>query len=177
MSKLTSIIGLVLLGSALNAAEISFQAADVQIDDGDTIIIPIDGKPVSIQLLGIDAPEDKENPKLLLDIKRTGLQREQLTALGKAATEHLDRLIKVSGSLLIDVENAHKDRYGRLNAMVKDTKGGTLNQAMVADGYAIGLLTGTPDLDKALGKLQQEAKANKRGLWTEAVMESWAGAQ
>lgn len=173
-TRIAQALGLLLLGANLQAAEIAIPAAEVQVEDGDTIIIPLNGKQEHIQLLGIDAPEDKENPKLLLDIKRTGLQRTALLPLGQAATEHLGKLIQASGQVRIDLEGAMKDRYGRLNLLVKDDQGNSLNESMVADGYAIGLLTSDQALNKTLQTLQNDAKANKRGLWTQEDTSLWA---
>jgi endonuclease YncB( thermonuclease family) len=175
IKPLSNLIGLLIITASASsaAAPLMIQATAVEVEDGDTIIIPINGKAEHVQLLGIDAPEDKENPKLLMDIKRTGLQREALIPLGQAATEHLTSLIKASGVIAIELEGAQKDRYGRLNLVVKDSKGGSLNQSMVEDGYAISLMTSDQEQTKALANLQTTARAKHRGLWSHAATASW----
>jgi endonuclease YncB( thermonuclease family) len=173
MSKIAQAMALLLFGACVQATEIAIPAADVEVEDGDTIIIKLDGKQTHIQLSGIDAPEDKDNPKLALDIKRTGLEHLALVSLGQAATEHLTKLIQASDQVLIDLEGAEKDRYGRLNLLVKDSQGNSLNETMVKDGYAIGLKTA----NQTFKDLQEAARTNKLGLWAKPETATWADSQ
>lgn len=173
MNQTIKAMALLLFGASIQAAEIVIPAADIEVEDGDTIIIKLDGKQEHIQLSEIDAPEDKDNPKLALDIKRTGLERQALVSLGQAATEHLGKLIQASGQVLIDLEGAEKDRYGRLNLPVKDDQGNSLNETMVKDGYAIGLKTA----NQTFKDLQETARTNKLGLWAKPETTTWADSQ
>ncbi len=60
-----------------------------KIEDGDTIVVKIDGQSKRIQLSGIDAPEDTVNPKFKLDLKTRGLNKQELLGLGNAASDFL----------------------------------------------------------------------------------------
>lgn len=159
------------------AGESSFRVQSIE--DGDTLVVEISGKAERIQLLGIDAPEDTENPKLERDLQRTGLEKQTLLAIGEEATQHLatlvapDQLVKLAGEL------NKRDRYGRISVIVYSADGRSLNEAMVKQGYAIllgrfPLEAGFKDRLKESGK---EAITNKQGLWKThpAVVNAWSG--
>ena len=61
----------------------------IQVEDGDTLLITFPDGVRRVQLSGIDAPEDKENPKFAVDLKRTALAKDTLLELGATATGHL----------------------------------------------------------------------------------------
>ena len=65
-----------------------------KVEDGDTLVLDVGGQSTRLQLLGIDAPEDVVNPKLEIDLKRTGLSEEALLKLGRQASNHLRELVK-----------------------------------------------------------------------------------
>ncbi len=130
----------------------------VEVEDGDTLLVMLNGAPTRIQLAGIDAPEDKPNPKFNLDLRRTGLPAEKLLALGRAATLYLRKLAPPGSTLTLDGDLHKKDRYGRIVLTVRTADGRSLNERMVADGYARAL-------GPAYLALQKEAQQNHRGLW------------
>lgn len=150
-----------------------------KVEDGDTLVVMHEGKTLRLQLKGIDAPEDVDNAKLQRDIKTTGLEAEALLKLGRSATRHLE--ILAPKGQFIGVEGAldKPDRYGRIPVMVFDRVGRSLNDAMVAGGYATVLRYGKPDeaLKSRLERLEAEAIKARRGLWgkqREAAM-AWSG--
>ncbi|MBF0220026.1 MAG: thermonuclease family protein [Gammaproteobacteria bacterium] len=142
------------------------------IEDGDTVIVDgLQQNGLRLQLLGIDAPEDSNNAKLLSDSKRMGVATTDLIPLGSSATAHLKTLLKLGDQVSVEADPSGIDRYGRLPASVfrhGDTL--SLNEMMVRDGYAI-LLTKPPlevihkPFAKRLQQLQNEAVAAPRGLW------------
>ena len=148
------------------------------IEDGDTLVIQYKGKSQRVQLVGIDAPEDTQNPKLNLDSKRKNIEKSDLLTLGRLATEHLKILIKAGQSVSLKGNLTQKDKYNRLPAVVLNEKGESLNQSMVKDGYAL-LLTRFPlneNIRSNLAKAEKQARSDKTGLWgshTE-LMEKWS---
>ncbi|MEW8461343.1 MAG: hypothetical protein AB2653_13640, partial [Candidatus Thiodiazotropha endolucinida] len=71
----------------------TIQAENITVEDGDTLIISFaDGKE-RVQLMDIDAPEDTENAKFKLDMRRTGMDYDTLFSLGAIATQHLVKRI------------------------------------------------------------------------------------
>lgn len=150
-----------------------------QVEDGDTLVIEIDGKPERIQLRGIDAPEDTRNPKLTRDIQRTELSEEALLNLGKQATEHLKSLITPGQQVRLTGDLTQRDKYGRISLIITNTNNHSINETMVADGYAI-ILKRQPLEEAFKSRLKQQeadAIAGKCGLWGEYREDamSWSG--
>ncbi|BAO45591.1 micrococcal nuclease [Thiolapillus brandeum] len=108
----------------------------IEIIDGDTLRVSVSGKPVQVQLKGIDAPEDTSNPKLEFDMERSGLDQASLLEMGQAATTHLKTLVKPGQQVSTPIDLEDRDRYGRFTAVVYAGSETSLNQAMVQDGYA-----------------------------------------
>ena len=150
-----------------------------KIEDGDTIVVLLNGKPERLQLQGIDAPEDVENAKLQRDIKVTGLEPATLLPLGRAASRHLQSLAKPGDTLQVSGHFGQRDRYGRILVVAEGAAGRSLNEQMVQDGYAVVTRYGTMEaaLKAQLERAESEAIALKRGLWGEApeVALSWSG--
>ena len=149
-------------GAALIPVEI------LKVEDGDTLLVNLKGEEVRIQLQGIDAPEDTANPKLTVDMKRTGLSAETLLPLGEAATAHLESLVETGNHVVFSGNPDARDRYGRLPGEVLTREGLSLNAAMVADGYARILKSrGTPaELLQRLQMVWEVARDKKPGLWS-----------
>ncbi len=139
----------------------------LKVEDGDTLLLEIAGEPVRVQLLGIDAPEDTENPKFKLDLKKTEMEPEQLKQLGTAATGHLQSLVAVGEIVTIQGDIREKDRYGRVPAIVSNAAGRALPDAMVQDGYAIALELTERDYayGRRLDRLERFSRKSNNGLW------------
>ena len=144
--------------------EAKLSAEAILAEDGDTLQVNIAGSTLRIQLSGIDAPEDRENPKFKVDRQRTGLDDESLLALGVIATEHLRRLLRGDQMFELRYDPAHPDRYGRIPGELFDGEGVSLNRRMVSDGYAIALPSPGTDAG-GYAELQRQAREEKRGLW------------
>jgi len=137
------------------------------VEDGDTLVIQYKGKSQRVQLIGINAPEDTQNPKLNLDSKSKKITKADLLAIGKLATDHLKTLIKAGDEVTLEGNLTQKDKYNRLPAIVLTEKNESLNHSMVTDGYAL-LLTRFPlddDLKNSLEQAQKKAQSDKNGLW------------
>jgi micrococcal nuclease len=149
------------------------------IDDGDTInIIDLDGESRRIQLSGIDAPEDTDNAKLELDIKKKGLSEESLLEIGELATNFLKSEVAAGQKVTLQGDLNQRDQYGRTPAIVINEKGKSLNLIMVREGYAI-LLTRYPLDEKfksTLEEAEQHARSSKNGLWGSHpdIMAKWS---
>ncbi len=150
------------------------------IEDGDTItIINLDGESRRIQLSGIDAPEDTENAKLKLDIRKKGLSKQTLLEIGELATSFLKSKVAAGQKVSLQGDLSQRDKYGRIPAIVINEKGSSLNLLMVREGYAI-LLKRYP-LEKkfkaALEEAQQHARSSNSGLWKShpEIMATWSG--
>jgi endonuclease YncB( thermonuclease family) len=173
------LFSIAILAPCAMAGEILLQVGDIEIEDGDTLIVSAsDDERLKIQLTGIDAPEDRDNPKLAVDLKRTGLERERLLELGQAATQELNSIITSLAPLTLHFDPADRDRYGRIPGVLIDAKGNSVAERMVANGYAIALKKGVPgELSQHFAQLQQEALDTGSGLWGLYPQASrrWAG--
>jgi micrococcal nuclease len=137
-----------------------------KIEDGDTIVVKIDGKSQRIQLAGIDAPEDTENPKFKLDVKTKGINEVDLLGIGQAATTYLKSQLAAGEKVTFQDKLAKPDKYGRIPAIVL-LHHESLNLRMVQQGYAVVLnrypLEAT--FKSALEKAEKQARSSKKGLW------------
>ena len=171
------LFGLMSLSCSILAADDYYEVQTIE--DGDTLKLEIEGKSERIQLRGIDAPESVKNPKLERDIQRTRLTADELLTLGRAASEHLSRLAAPGTQVSFKGDLGQRDRYGRISAILEDGSGQSINEAMVADGFAVTLLD--PGLPKTLGERLKQAEAqarkNKSGIWGTHPINSalWAG--
>jgi endonuclease YncB( thermonuclease family) len=122
-----------------------FHAKVIGITDGDTLTVLKAKHQVKIRLNGIDAPESGQ------DFGSRAKQAASDRAFGKEVT----------------VRVLDKDRYGRTVADTILPNGKSLNQEMVREGMAWWYRHYAP-ADQTLAKLEHEAKAAKRGLWSQA---------
>ena len=170
---------LLLFSSLLIAA--GTQVELVKVEDADTLVVKLDGREDRIQLLGMDAPEDTQNPKLKVDMARTGLTAGELLPLGHEATEYLRALVKPGDMLLLSGDLKKRDRYGRIGAEVTMTNGLSINTTLVAAGYARPLKPETPpqELRDRLQQAWLQAREQKLGLWASqpAAFQAWVKAQ
>ncbi len=139
------------------------------VEDGDTLLVELDGQAQRIQLLGIDAPENADNPKLKHDMEKSGLEKARLLALGQAATEHLQSLVAAGDEVVITGDLKSKDRYGRILAQVRNREGQILGETMIQAGYAIALPRSQFPAQQAymrrLDRLERFARKANNGLW------------
>ncbi len=151
----------------------------IEVEDGDTLVVDLAGKEERIQLLGVDAPEDTQNPKLKHDMRRTGLDAAQLLPAGQAATQYLKFLVQPGAALTLSGRLKQRDRYGRISTQVFSATGVSLNQAMVAAGHARPLRSGAipKTLKQALEEAYITAKSTRQGSWESYadVFGIWAG--
>ncbi|WP_456448354.1 thermonuclease family protein [Thiolapillus sp.] len=175
--KLTPL--LLLLFSATGYAQAYLDV--IEVIDGDTLRVSVSGKPVQVQLKGIDAPEDTNNPKLDFDMERTGLSKDALLDMGKAATAHLKAMVKPGQQISTPMDLEDRDRYGRFTAVVYISSEISLNESMVRDGFAHPLKPQTLDkpLRQRLEEAWGEAREKQSGLFTshKQDFETWLKAQ
>jgi micrococcal nuclease len=174
MNKNILLLATLIAASPLATGGEGYRYPLVEVEDGDTVTIRVAGKIKRLQLAGIDAPEDRPNPKLTRDLGRTGLDTETLLALGRAATAHLRQLARAGDTLTVMGDLDASDRYGRIPVLIY--KGdSSLNAAMVADGYAVvlGRVPVAPETESGLSALQQRAQDGKQGLWGSHAVATW----
>lgn len=121
----------------------NFQCKVVGVLDGDTVdCLKEYNQKIRIRLASIDAPEKSQ-------------------AFGQKAKQHLSNYV-YGKNVIASIEN--KDRYGRqIGEIFTDDSPYSVNYLMVKDGYAWAYERYTRD--RAYITAQQQAKADKAGLW------------
>ena len=173
----TLLLCLFLVPGPAGADEYPVPPGGLHVEDGDTVLIEFDGKEQRVQLEGIDAPEDGDNPKLQRDLARTGLERERLLALGRLSTEYLRRLTRIGEPYSLHYAPDRRDRYGRIVGDLRDARGRSLSETILVGGYAIVANRTDTDLAERLRPLEAEAERSRVGLWAldPEATRAWAG--
>jgi micrococcal nuclease len=85
-----------------------------RVSNGDTVVLRFPhGRRERTRLIGLDAPESREGPKLTRDAERTGRDRATIQALGQDAAAFTRRLLP-EGTSEVESEVEKRDRHGRL---------------------------------------------------------------
>lgn len=125
----------------------------VQVRDGDTIVVSMDGRRENVRLLGVDTPE--------MNYKKGEPDEGALAAT-------LFTREKVEGArvaLLPDPLNQDRDHYGRLLRYVYLPDGAILNHELVRNGYGFAFLEFPLAKREQLVEAEIEARNAGRGLW------------
>lgn len=119
-------------------------ATVISVGDGDTIRVRMNGKPITVRLACIDAPETAQQP------------------YGQQARSYLQQRLPLGST--VTLEQKTTDRYGRLVAEVFN--GININLAMVEDGQAFVYRQYLSGCD-AKEYLEAEFRASRRryGVW------------
>lgn len=121
--------------------------------DGDTIELDNGEK---VRYIGINTPES-------VDPERS------VECFGKEAAEFNKKLVE-GKKVILTSDISDKDKYGRLLRFVFLEDGTFINKVLVQEGYAF-VATYPPDVAKQdiFREAQQEARSEKRGLWSETT--------
>lgn len=130
------------------------QYAVVEVLDGDTILVKMDGREETIRMIGIDTPE-------------THHPSRPVQCFGKAAGNNLAKLIGFSAVRLeADPLSQNRDRYNRLLRYVYLPEGTLLNAKQIEQGFAFAYLSFPFSKSEEFKKLEVQAQAAGRGLWS-----------
>ena len=138
------------------------------ITDGDTIVIRLQGYKEKVQLIGIDAPECRPNPKAEGNVIRTGVYLRTINEICQSATRYVKSVLKSGDHVNIELDVQKRDWHGRLLGYVWIQDGRLLNEEIIRAGFA-GLMTYPPNI-RHLRRLQEayrDAREAKRGLWSD----------
>ena len=104
---------------------------------------------IKLRMLGIDAPETQQQD------------------WGKKATEFLKQELTDDKYIFIETDIEPRDRYGRLLAYVYDSKGISINEKMLREGYAELLILGANDKYATSFKAAEAyAKQHELNIWS-----------
>lgn len=133
----------------------------VNVVDGDTIDVELNGIKQRVRLLGIDTPESVD-------------PRKPIECFGKeASSKTAEIVLNKSVKLESDETQSDKDKYKRLLRYVFLEDGTFVNELLIKEGYAHEYTYDAPYKYQAEFKLAQtQAQTNKKGLWADAVCQS-----
>lgn len=124
-----------------------------QFEDGDTIIVDMNGTEEKVRFIGIDTPETKD-------------PRKPVQCFGKAASQFTKNLIGQNPVRLeADPTNTNRDRYNRLLRYVYLPDGTFVNLEIVKQGYGFAYLGFPVQKLEEIKAAQAEARSLNRGLW------------
>lgn len=125
----------------------------VRFDDGDTIMVEMDGKEETVRFIGVDTPEVKD-------------PRKPVHCFGKAASAFTKQLIgEQSIRLEADPENTNRDRYNRLLRYVYLSDGTLVNAEIIKQGYGSAYVSFPFTKKEEFKAYETEARQANRGLW------------
>ncbi len=132
--------------------------------DGDTIKLE-NGQ--HVRLLGIDAPETRDGPKLRKDLRRLQITKDVELAKGKKSHHFVKNLLE-GKKVSIKFDEVKYDRYRRVLAYVYLPDGRFVNAEIIKAGYAYYYDDHRKVNTKYLAtfkELYKQARENHRGLW------------
>ncbi len=126
----------------------------LEVVDGDTIGVAIDGEVRKVRFIGMDTPETRK--------PNTPVQ-----CFGKEASAYTTKLLASKNVVLKnDPTQAKEDRYGRMLAYVYTEDGIFVNKKLVEDGYAFEYTYNVPyQFQKEFKTAERLARENGKGLW------------
>lgn len=126
----------------------------VRFDDGDTIVVNMNGTEETIRFIGVDTPETHD-------------PRKAVQCFGQAASDFTKATI---GSQKVRLEadplNTNRDRYDRLLRYVYLPDGTLINAELIKQGYGFAYLSFPITKDNEFRIYQQQAMTENRGLWS-----------
>jgi micrococcal nuclease len=142
------------------------KATVVQVVDGDTLRIEMDGQEQAVRLIGIDTPESKINKKAKKDSIKTNYDVETITAMGKEAARYVRTLVRKGDTVGLEFDVQKRDKYNRLLVYAYLSDGKMLNEEIVKAGYA-NIMTYPPNVryQDRFVRAYREARDTKRGLY------------
>ncbi|OJJ17227.1 hypothetical protein BKI52_31460 [marine bacterium AO1-C] len=129
----------------------------VQVLDGDTIIVKTKRyKKKKVRLIGVDSPERANH---IFDFDE---------AYARHAERYVRRKLKPGTKIYLDYDKKKFDQWGRLLAYLYIQKSGhSMNELLLRKGYAVYQADKyNKRLKNKFLKLQQEAKRERRGIWS-----------
>lgn len=136
-----------------------------QFDDGDTVIVDMNGTEEKIRFIGVDTPETKD-------------PRKPVQCFGRKASEFTKNLIGDNPIRLeADPTNTNRDRYNRLLRYVYLPDGTLVNLEIIKQGYGFAYLSFPVQKAEEFHLAQKQAREKGLGLWSgcEPVENNYGG--
>ena len=124
-----------------------------QFDDGDTIVVDMNGVHETVRFIGVDTPE-------------THHPNRPLECYGQEAANYTKQLIgNQTVRLQADPLDTNRDRYGRLLRYVYLPDGRLVEEELLKHGYGFAYTSFPFEKKPQFSALEKTARDNKVGLW------------
>jgi micrococcal nuclease len=136
----------------------------IEVTDGDTIRVDVDGRNELVRLILIDAPETHD-------------PNRPAECFGQEATTYLSWLLSFGGDLYLETDVSDRDRFGRLLRYVwldfGDGEVYLVNEVLVRAGY-VAFSTYPPDVKYVdeIREAGQFAREHGYGLWSGCITDA-----
>lgn len=125
----------------------------VEVEDGDTITVDMNGTEERVRFIGVDTPETKD-------------PRKPVQCFGRAASEFTKGLIGDNAVRLeSDPLSSNRDRYDRLLRYVYLPDGRLVQAEIIRSGYGFAYTSFPFTKSDEFISHQREAREANRGLW------------
>ncbi len=122
-------------------------------DDGDTIVVDMNGTQETVRFIGVDTPE-------------THKPNTPVQCYGPEASAYTKQLIgKQKVRLQADSLDTNRDRYGRLLRYVYLPDNTLVEQKLITEGYGFAYTYFPFEKAAEFSAYEQQAKAGGKGLW------------
>lgn len=143
------------------------EATLLEVTDGDTLKVNLEGSDIYVRLIGIDTPESV-NP-----------DEEKNNTYGALASAHTKQLLSGVEKVYLEFDQGATDKYGRVLAYVwldkssilsgkNNIESSMLNGIILKDGYAMDVVY-EPNTKYAskFASIRNDAQNAKAGLWSD----------
>lgn len=125
----------------------------VTFDDGDTIVVDMNGTKETVRFIGVDTPETHD-------------PRKAVQCFGHAAADYTKKRIGDQPVRLeTDPLGTNRDRYNRLLRYVYLPDGTLINADIIEHGYGFAYLSFPFTKSDQFRQLQTAARSAEKGLW------------
>lgn len=125
-----------------------------QFDDGDTIVVDMNGTQETVRFIGVDTPETHD-------------PRKPVQCYGPDAAAYTKRLIgSQKVRLQADPLDTNRDRYGRLLRYVYLPDGTLVEQKLIEQGYGFAYTYFPFEKKAEFSAYEKTAKDGGKGLWS-----------
>lgn len=123
-------------------------------DDGDTIVVDMNGALETVRFIGIDTPETHD-------------PRKPVQCYGQIAADYTKSRISQFGRVRLQADplDTNRDVYGRLLRYVYLPDGTLLDEELIERGYGFAYLGFPFEKTDQFAAAQKTAQAGKLGLW------------
>jgi len=126
----------------------------IRFDDGDTIVVDMNGAKETIRFIGVDTPETHD-------------PRKAVQCFGQAASNFTKTFISTNNVRLeADPLNTNRDRYNRLLRYVYLPNGTLVNAEIIKQGYGFAYLSFPFTKAEEFRQYQTAAREQGKGLWS-----------